>query len=395
MQPVAHHGRAVLGQHQLHTRGGTQVLCGDEIADRGEGPEDVLCTGLGDIEDGGALAVEQHLLLVAVEAVGNGGDLTEADGSAAGAGDHHQVLELGGGLALVIEAQQYVFLVALQLTGRAAYALPLHSGSNVGGRQSVAAQRGRIDLDADLVGGEALDGHGGNLAERLQAGLDVFGVGLECDRILWSGDRDRDHGIGAAEFLHYRRLCLVGKVADGVDLGLHVVEKPRHVGALAHYRGGDADTFAGLAARLVDVGDAVDRVFDAATDRVLDLGRGGALVHHADLDLVVLDLGEGLTLQTGQRDDAQDHDRRHEQVGRGGVTGEPGDHCAPLAAVSICACMASSGTASSNIPGTAGTRSLTTSRSPACTPAAMTLSGPWLNSTSTGRACRRWSSPTT
>jgi hypothetical protein len=86
------------------TGGRGNLFRGDEVAHLTQQVEYVLLAGLGDVEHRGALAVEQYLLLVAVEAVGDAGDLAETGAGAGGAGDDHQIAEVSGALALIIEA---------------------------------------------------------------------------------------------------------------------------------------------------------------------------------------------------------------------------------------------------------------------------------------------------
>jgi hypothetical protein len=164
-------------------------------------------------------------------------------------------------------------------------------------------------LDADVMVGEADDADLGNLGVGQYPVLEVLGVGLEVDRVLRPGHRQRDHRLRAAELGDHRRLDLVREVVDGVHLGLHVVEEAHHFRALAHHRGGGAHALAGLATQLIKIGDAFDGVFQTATDRVFHVLGGGAAIDQLDLDLIVLNLRKGLALQARQGGEPEDHAR--------------------------------------------------------------------------------------
>ena len=180
--------------------------------------ENVLRTGLADIELCRAAAVEDQFLFIAVEAVCDGGDLTEADGSTGLAGDDDEVLESLCALALVIESQQQVFVSAFEPADRTAYALTIYRVGDIRCRQAILAHAPGGDFDTDVVVGETADHNFRNIDLGRHAVFQVLGIGFERDRIFRSGYRHRDHGIGACQLFDDRWFSLLGKIIDRIDL---------------------------------------------------------------------------------------------------------------------------------------------------------------------------------
>ena len=123
--------------------------------DHGQG---VLALGLGHLEQGGAVAVEDELVFIQLEAVADGGDVAQAQFTTAAAGpDHHQLAELGRGAAQVGEAQQQGLGGGLQGAGRQVDALAGDGAGHVLHADAVLAQDLGRNRDPQLVLGEALD----------------------------------------------------------------------------------------------------------------------------------------------------------------------------------------------------------------------------------------------
>ena len=69
---------------------------------------------------------------------------------------------------------------------------------------------------------------------------------------------------------------------------------------------------------------------------MLDLGRAGAGIDHADRDHVDLDLGKYLLLDAGREGhDAADDQDEHQDIRRDGVLRHPGDRPTLLAGVEV------------------------------------------------------------
>ena len=139
VETILDDGGHVLGQAQFHAARGLPAFALHEGAHRPVGVEHVLGLGLGDVEHGGAAAVEQDLGLVPFEAVADDGDFAQADAGAGLAGNDDQVAEFVHGLALIVETQQHVLVAAFQSADGRAHAVALHGGSDLGGRQAELA----------------------------------------------------------------------------------------------------------------------------------------------------------------------------------------------------------------------------------------------------------------
>ena len=321
-----------------------------------------------------ALAVEDYLFLVELEAVGDGRDIAQANLGPAVATDHDQVLEFARVAAFVVEPDQDRGIGGLDGPGGQIHALACDDVGDPADAEPVLPERACRDLDANLVLREALDRDLGDAVDQQQVVLYAFREGLEIGRRHGAGDGHGRDQVSSAQLADHRPLGVLGEVVDRLYLGLDVVEEALDFAALAHLKGRDREAFARLAPFLEQILDSVDDVLDALANGLLDVGRRSAREHDADLDLVGGDVGKCLALDQGRRDQAGGQEYRHHQVRSRRVGGEEADHWTgprPSASAIRVASASSSSTGSSSMPSMAGIRSEMTTRSPASRPARM------------------------
>ena len=272
------------------------------------------------------MPVEEGPVLLAFEAVGDGGDVAEPDRGPAFRTDDHEAIEVTGPPALVVETDEHRGLARLDRSDGELQALRGHRVGEIAKAQAELAHgRGR-DLDPDLVLREAPDGHLGHPRDREQIVLHPFGVGLQALGLKGPRDSDERDEVRTPELAHDRGLGRVGEIGNGVDLRLHVVEEAIEIAALAHHEGGDGHPLAGIASGLVAVVDTVRRVLDPLADGLLDIDRRRAGEGDAHLDRAGRDVGKRLALDGRRERETDDEKGHHQQVGGRGVVGEIPEH---------------------------------------------------------------------
>jgi len=334
----------------------------------------ILLLGLDHLQHGGALAVEQDLLLGQFEPVTDPGDGTQPYLRPGASTYYNQIRQFFGGAPQIREPDQHIPVTGLQGAGRQIDTLPGHGIGDVGHAESVLAQRPGRYLDAQLMIGEAVDIHLGDLGQLLQLLFDLLSIGLEIAVGHRAGYGDGHHIVGAPQFLDHRRFDLFREVVDCIDLGIDIIQKAREISPLFQFHRGPGHPLARFAAHLGNVVDAVDGILQALADGLFHILGAGTGIGHADLQLLGCKVGKGLTLQIGQAKQAEGCQKQHQQISHGGMAGEETDHgrWLPAADAFSCCRVLSSSLGFSSIPSTAGMRSETTSRSPGCSPSRMT-----------------------
>ena len=329
-QPVADDGGHVPGDLEGHAgrrAGPLRVDMGPQGVDD---IEDVVALALLDGKERGPLPVEEGPVLLALEAVGDGCDVAEPDRGPARRPDDHEPVEVPGSPALVVEADEDRGVAGLDRADGELHTLRGHRVGEVAEAEpELAHGRGR-HLDPDLVLREPSNGHLGDPGNRQQVVLHPFGIGLEALRPQRPRDRDEGHEVRAAELAHDRLLGRIGKVGDGVDLRLDVVEEAVEVPSLAHDQGGDGNSFSGFAAGLVPVVDAVRRVLDPLAYGLFDVQRGRPREGNPHFDGAGGNVGKRLALDGRCECEPDQEECHHHQVGGRRVVGEEPDHLSGL-----------------------------------------------------------------
>ena len=176
--------------------------------------------------------------------------------------------------------------------------MPGNDFGDVADADAVLAQALGRHLDTDLVIGKAFDTHLRSDAPLQYFVLQFLRVGFQVGRRHGTGNGQGGNEVSPPQLADNRFLGLVGKIVDGLDLGLDIIEKAIEILALDHLGDCRAPVFAGLAAHLVDVLDLLERLLNALADGLLHLLGVGPRIEDGDFHLVGRDVGKGPALDT-------------------------------------------------------------------------------------------------
>ncbi len=301
--------------------------------------EDVFFDLLGDVDgvlgafthDGdvnAALAIDARDHRVLVEAVGDGGDLTESELGAVRTGEDDDAGVVGAAVGAAAGADGDVSGFGLddasgQVDGAAA-----DGGADLIKGEAEFTQAGFRDLDADLVVAHAAEVRVGDAGQGGELVPDLLSEAAQVALRHVGGEDDADDGAHEVVMLNHGPLGQGGEVRDGIHADFHVVDDltgqvgivdfERDIAAAGGCGGDDA----------LDSGDLLDGVLDAQDDGFFHLLRSGSRVGDADGDeaggRVREDLGRDAL--GDERPCAEAHDGDHEKIGGDAVTGKPGDH---------------------------------------------------------------------
>ena len=321
-EPVLDDFGPVLREREVDARRGGLPLLHEKIAHHRHDIERVFRFQFLNLDQSGAFTVEQDFLLLVFEHVTDGGDLAEPHLLAGRGRDHAQVFVPVQASAFVLIADHDVGVRRFEDARRQVHVLPRHGIGDVGDAQAVLHQRRRRNLNADLVLGEPENLHQRNVRQQQQAILDLLAVQFQVGHGHRAGNGDGDHRIGAAQFADDGHLGLGGKIVDGFNFGLDLVEESADVAPVAHLHFNAAHVLARLAFDLDHVVDVAYRLFDALADSLFDLFRRGAGIHHGNLYLGRGEIRKSFAAQVADADEAEEQGDQHQQVGGGGVAGE-------------------------------------------------------------------------
>ena len=179
-QAVADDGGHVPGDREGHAGGRTGAFLVDVVPQGVDDVEDVVPLALLHGQEGGPLPVEEGPVLLAFEAVGDGGDVPEPDCRPASRPDDHEPLEVPGPPAFVVEPDEHRGFARLDGADGELQALRGHRVGEVPEAETELAHRRSRRLDPDLVLGEPPDGHLGDSGDRQQVVLHPLGICLEA-----------------------------------------------------------------------------------------------------------------------------------------------------------------------------------------------------------------------
>ena len=216
-------------------------------------------------------------------------------------------------VALLIEGAELLGgIVAADAAGRKVHARVRDPVGDVGERHVELAQRGRRDLDGDLLGRQADDVHLGD-PDRDQLALDLAHDRAQVLSVV-AGHEQAGHRLVVQPALDHRIVRRLGQVADRRDPLLHLVEGDRHVGALFVLQGDPRGSPVGAGGHLANRVEAEQLAFDGLGDGRLHVLRRGAGPIHRDVDVFDVEGREELRVQPGKGPDPREQHDRHQQV---------------------------------------------------------------------------------
>ena len=280
-------------------------------------------------EDGdgdGAFAVEIGFRFGFLEAVGDGGDVAEADFRSIVGADDGDVAEADGVVAALLRAE-----LEVAAGGAEGAAGDIERGigdpfRDVSEGEAERAEGGAGDFHFDFRIADAGELDDGDVGLGKEAGLDFSGEIDEFALVEIAGDGDA-HDVLAAAFAEGDdgRLDLIGKDGDALDGGGDFLEGAVAIEVGEELGGHLGSAFGGDGFEAFHHFQTAQFGLDGDDDGLLDFLRTGAAVLDIDDDGIEDEDGEDLLLDLENGNDADGEDDEHEEVRGVVVPGEPGE----------------------------------------------------------------------
>ena len=352
------------------------------LFDRCRDRKSILVADAEDLDQLRGLAVEARGLVGVLETVDHRGHVAEPQVRSVPARQQDQFLEVATDVGLPFRSQQDLPGVRLDRAAGKVEARAAHGAREIVEGQLVPTKHVLRDLDRDLVGPGIGDLHDRDSRKSGEIVPDLFGQVAQCLLVGVTRDGDVDDLAAVAHFGDDRFLGLEGKGVDRIDPRLDVVENFRRDGVLKQLHRHHAEVLRCDGGDFLDAVQSLNRFFDADADALLDFGRCGPAIEHADRDEVQGELGEdllpdratakvrGSEWQPPDGDRATGDDHHRHQVGRDVVLREPGDrvHPSTLVPSGVRPCSASSPKIRTRMPLVTADRLDRQTRSPSLRP---------------------------
>ena len=270
------------------------------------------------------LAVDQHERPALLGGVLHFGDVAHVDGH--GVPRHHDdVANVLEALELTLAADQEGGVALVDLAKGCVLVLVAQRVDDVGHREVERRDLLFRQLDVDLPADAAVDRHGGDAVDALEARRDLVLRDLaERDGVVVALDADlRDRQLVRVELEDRWRISILRETAaHAINAGPHFVGRLRQVRAPLEVQLHPAVAFGRFRRDPHDAGHGADCLLERPGDQLLDLERADARVTGADVQRRLLELGHEIDWQPGegdqpeQRDDCADHEHRDGTLNR-------------------------------------------------------------------------------
>ena len=165
-----------------------------------------------------------------------------------------------------------------------------------------------------------------NTAPAQHPGLDIFRQNLQFAPVGRTGDRDRSNKVDHPKLADDRGFGFLREIINGIDFSFHIRIETVEIATLPHFQHRLAKALHRLAGQFLQVGQTINGVLNAQTDRILDGFRTGAGIRHLYLNPTRFNAGKGFPLQGGDGNCARPQQHQHDEVGCRRMGGKKTDH---------------------------------------------------------------------